>query len=65
MTGTRSVVSLAPGATSSGSKTVTVPLATPLTTYYLLACADDLVKVAESSEGNNCRASATTVTIHP
>jgi len=66
LTGTRSVVALAPGAVSVGSKLVTVPLATPSGTYYALACADDLKKVAEgNSEGNNCTASAGTVVVAP
>jgi hypothetical protein len=58
LTGTRAVTSLAGGASSSGSKTVTVPLAAPEGTYYLFACADDLLKVAEASEANNCLAAA-------
>lgn len=63
LTGSRSVPGLAPAATSNGSATVTVPASTPLNTYFLLACADDLGVVAESAEGNNCRASATTVQV--
>jgi hypothetical protein len=42
---------------------VTIPTTTPLGTYYLLACADDVKKVPESNEKNNCKASASTVTI--
>jgi len=30
---------------------------------YVLACADDAQKLDESNEGNNCRASATTVVV--
>ena len=63
LTGTRAVTSLAGGASSSGSKTVTVPLAAPEGTYYLFACADDLLKVAEASEANNCLATAATVLV--
>jgi uncharacterized repeat protein (TIGR03803 family) len=65
LTGKRTVPALAVGASSSGSKTVTVPLAAPFGNYYVLACADDLGKVGESDNGNNCRASITAVTISP
>jgi subtilase family serine protease len=65
LTGTRSVGALAPQATSSGTVTVTVPTTAALTSYFLLACADDLAQVAENSETNNCRASAATVTVTP
>jgi hypothetical protein len=63
LTGTRAVPALAAGATSTGTVTVTVPGATALGTYFLLACADDTGAVAESNEGNNCIASATTVQV--
>jgi hypothetical protein len=63
LTGTRAVPALAAGATSTGTVTVTVPGATALGTYFLLACADDTGLVAESNEGNNCIASATTVQV--
>ncbi len=59
--GTRVIPALAAGATSSGSVTVTIPPATPINTYYLLACADDLNTVAETDETNNCVASATAI----
>src|SRR5262249_41192759 len=42
--GSRSVPSLPPGATSTGSVTVTVPGSTASGTYYVLACADDARK---------------------
>jgi subtilase family serine protease len=63
LTGSRSIASLAPGATSTRTATVTIPAATPPGTYFLLACADDTKLVAEGEEGNNCRASATAVTV--
>ena len=63
LTGPRSVGSLAAGASSSGSRLVTVPLSTSLGTYRVLACADDTSKVPEQDNANNCRASATTITI--
>jgi len=60
---TRLVASLAAGASSTASRTITVPSFTAPGVYRLLACADDLDKVAESSESNNCKASAQTITI--
>jgi hypothetical protein len=68
--GTRTVPPLAVGAAVSGTTTVTVPAATAPAGYFLLACADDLKKVAEANttltgEKNNCRASATTVAVGP
>jgi subtilase family serine protease len=65
LTGGRSVPSLAAGATSSGSATVTVPTTTPAGGYYLLACADAGAVVPETSESDNCRASTTKVGVNP
>ncbi|MGO8991163.1 MAG: DUF3443 family protein [bacterium] len=62
LTGSRSIPGLAPGATSKGTVTVKIPFNTPDGIYYLLACADDTNKVAESNETNNCIASSTQVT---
>jgi hypothetical protein len=57
--------------------TLTIPAATPLTAYFLLACADDANAVGESDEGdattvvgetneaNNCTASGATMTVTP
>ena len=59
----RSVVALAPGASSSGTATLTIPTTTAAGIYYLLACADDRLAVAEADETNNCRASTGTVTV--
>ena len=61
--GARSVAELAPGAESSGSRAVTVPSTVSPGTFYLLACADDFKAVTESREANNCRASASTLTV--
>jgi subtilisin family serine protease len=61
--GYRSVPILAGGAVSIGPQTVTVPAATALGTYRLLACADDLLAVRETDETNNCVASASTVLV--
>jgi subtilase family serine protease len=63
LTGTRSVPALDPGATSHAAKTVTVASGTPLATYYLHACADDLKQVIEADETNNCVVAATQVTV--
>src|SRR5579862_2237458 len=63
LTGSRSVPSLLPGATSSGTVTVTVPSGTAAGTYFLLACADDTLVVPEISESNNCKASVNEVTV--
>jgi subtilase family serine protease len=60
LNGRRAVPSLAPGAISSGSVTVTVPAGIAGGTYFLLACADDTVVVPETIESNNCKASAIT-----
>ena len=58
LTGTRTIGGLTPNDSSTGNATVTIPAATPLGTYFLLACADDLNAVTESSEANNCLAAA-------
>lgn len=58
----RTVASLAPGASSPYSSSVTVP-SMPAGTYYLLVCADDGAGIRELSELNNCLASASTVQV--
>ncbi len=63
LTATRSVAALAAGASSSGTRSTSVPDSTTLGTYYVLACADDQARVIETNENNNCRASATTIVI--
>jgi subtilase family serine protease len=65
LTVSRPVSSLAAGAASSGSATVTIPSNTTPGDYYLLACADDTLVVTEIDEGNNCVASAATITVTP
>jgi hypothetical protein len=64
LTGTRKVPALAAGASSTGTRTVTVKLSTKPGTYFLLACADDRFAVPETNETNNCRASTTQVIVH-
>ena len=62
--GSRGVPSLAAGASHAGPAiTVTLPSTTAVSTYYLLACADDTGIVTEMDNGNNCRAAATTVQV--
>jgi hypothetical protein len=63
LSGFRSVPALAPGRSSTGSRTVKVPPSTPPGVYFLLACADDTEAVAEIERTNNCAASRTTVTV--
>jgi len=59
LVGSRAIPGLAAGAVNSGTMTVTIPTTAGLNNYFLLACADDLSKVAESDETNNCVASPT------
>jgi subtilase family serine protease len=63
LTGSRAVATLAAGAQSAGTTTVTIPLTAPPGTYHLLACADDTQVVAEASDANNCRAAAATIVV--
>ena len=63
LTGSRAVLALSVGGTSTGSASVTVPTTVAPGTYYLLACSDDLGVVGESNEANNCAASATPIQV--
>jgi subtilase family serine protease len=51
----RSVGSLAPGASSSGSTSVTIPSDVTAGPYYLFAQADSIAAIAEPNEVNNTR----------
>jgi len=51
----RTVLALAPGATNSGSTSVTVPAGTAPGIYYLIAVTDADGVVAETTESNNTR----------
>jgi hypothetical protein len=59
----RTVPSLVPGQTSTGSRSVKIPASTPLGTYFLLACADGKGLIAEGNETNNCLASVVRMTV--
>jgi len=63
LSGQRAVPILAPGQSSSGTVSVTIPSGTAAGTYFLLACADDTKIVAEGNETNNCFASGTAIQI--
>jgi len=65
LSASRTLPGLAAGGSHSGTVTVTIPTVTPLNTYFLLACADGPNTVVETDETNNCKASATTVTVTP
>ncbi len=60
---TRSVASLAAGATSADATTVTVPSTTPPGYYYLCAAADSAGTVAEGNEANNTACTTSTVAV--
>ena len=51
--GSRAVAALAPGASDTGSVTVTIPAGTPTGYYYLIAKADGDDAIAELNESNN------------
>jgi subtilase family serine protease len=65
LSATRLIPALSPGAISTGTVTLAIPSATPAGSYYVVACADDMRAIVELDEGNNCRASATRVTVAP
>jgi len=65
LTGSRSVPPLDAGKDSSGPASLTVPLATPAGTYFLLACADSTGVVPESDEADNCFAATGKVEVKP
>jgi subtilase family serine protease/sugar lactone lactonase YvrE len=54
--GSRSVLALLPGGTSSGSSSVTIPAGKATGTYYIIAKADAGGAVTEVSETNNTKA---------
>jgi len=56
--GSRTVAPLAAGTADSGSALVTIPTGTATGSYFIVARADDLAAVAETSEENNVAAQA-------
>jgi hypothetical protein len=64
LVGQAAVKDLAPGAKrASTAIKFTVPAGIPAGDYQVLVCADDLGKVRESEEGNNCLAASTPLEI--
>lgn len=61
----RLIPSVGAGSAVSGTVTLVIPAATPPSTYFVLACADGFNTVVETDEANNCRASATAMTVTP
>jgi subtilisin len=57
------VPALAPGASHAVMMNITVPTATQVGYYWLIACADGYANAGETSEANNCTATATQVRI--
>ena len=65
LSGSRPVPALAPGASSMGGVSVTIPPDMTTGNYYLLACADDTNLVPETNENNNCAASSGKIQVGP
>lgn len=63
LAGTRSVGSIAPGATSAASVPVTVPAGTAPGVYRVVACADSAGTVTEWDESDNCATSTATLQV--
>jgi hypothetical protein len=63
LTGTRSVPTLAAGAGSTGSASVTVPGSVRPGAYHVVSCADAAALVAESIESDNCAVTGATVRV--
>jgi subtilase family serine protease len=65
LVGGRPVAALAPGASETGSATVTIPPQTTPGTYFLIAVADGDRAIAEALENNNTRARSISITMPP
>jgi len=61
--GERQVTTLDPGTSSTGKVNLTIPSLLPVGLYYVVACADNTGQIKEVYEGNNCRYSATQVSV--
>ena len=62
LTGSRGIPALAAGASHSGTVTVTIPAATPLNAYFLLACAESSNTVVRPTTNNRTTSATTVVT---
>jgi hypothetical protein len=65
LAGAHGVPVLAAGASHTKTRNVTIRASTVPGTYFLIACADDTKKVAESDESNQCTTSMTTIVVTP
>jgi hypothetical protein len=63
LAGSAKVPRLKAGRRHRAAAIVTIPSTAPVASYYLLACADDLHRVRETNERNNCAASARKVDV--
>lgn len=61
--GKRAAAKLRPRKSSEATTQVTVPTATPVGAYWVIACADATKVVKERKEKNNCTSSTTRVTV--
>jgi CARDB len=59
----RPLTTLKAGASATSTTSLAIPMTTEPGTWHVLACADDNLKVLESSETDNCHAAASTLTI--
>ena len=58
LSGRRRVRALRPGKSATGAQRVRLPTTAPLGSFRVIACADDLDRIRERRDGNNCRASS-------
>jgi subtilase family serine protease len=65
LSGGRAVPALGPGISSTGSASITIPVATAPGIYYVVVVADGDHVVAESQEGNNIAVRAVQVVAAP
>lgn len=63
VSGSRAVGSVTPGRSVTVAVAVTVPVITPGGSYFVVACADDLNRVNELDESNNCGASVAAIAV--
>jgi hypothetical protein len=61
--GSRRLAALKPKKGKTGSAKLLIPPNTPARDYFLIACADDLRAMRERRERNNCRATASRLTV--